>query len=120
MLFETREQEEERRANHVIHNIHIKSVREKKPKRSVLFPSFLSKVYSRSSNFYHKRECPTNFIFFFKDPIKDQNNHCLWGFHFPLVSVFLIDPFNSDVIRGKALKYVRFCPNKFSQIANIE
>ena len=34
--------------------------------------------------------------------------------------VWLIDPFNNDVIHGKALKYVSFVLNKFSQIATIE
>ena len=37
-----------------------------------------------------------------------------------LVSVFLIDPFNNDVIPGIALKSVRFVLNEVSQIANIE
>ena len=32
----------------------------------------------------------------------------------------VIDPFNNDIICGKALKYVSFVLNKFSQIANVE
>ena len=30
------------------------------------------------------------------------------------------DPFNNDIIRGKALKSMSFVLNEFSQIANIE
>ena len=34
--------------------------------------------------------------------------------------IYLYIPFNNDIIRGKALKSVRFVVNDFSQIANIE
>ena len=41
ILFESRELEDERRANYVIHTGHIYSVREKKPKPSVILEKTL-------------------------------------------------------------------------------